>query len=112
MPSSDHSSGDLSVSAIKLFSNRLFRSLEAWSFRRRSDGGYAEEMIAEARALVLIPDELKSEDAAPLVCAGITAFAKADLKEWMKPVDIVVPKALRRADILPGSIESRMASLW
>ena len=39
-----------------------------------SDGGHAEEMIAEARALVLIPDELKSEDAAPLVCAGITTF--------------------------------------
>jgi D-arabinose 1-dehydrogenase-like Zn-dependent alcohol dehydrogenase len=39
-----------------------------------TDGGYAEEMIAEARALVLIPDELKSEDAAPLVCAGITTF--------------------------------------
>ena len=39
-----------------------------------TDGGYAEMMIAEARALVLIPDELKSEDAAPLVCAGITTF--------------------------------------
>jgi propanol-preferring alcohol dehydrogenase len=39
-----------------------------------TDGGYAEEMIAEARALVQIPDELKSEDAAPLVCAGITTF--------------------------------------
>ena len=38
------------------------------------DGGYAEVMIAEARALALIPDELKSEDAAPLVCAGITTF--------------------------------------
>src|SRR6266404_3675263 len=37
-------------------------------------GGYAEMMIAEARALALIPDELKSEDAAPLVCAGITTF--------------------------------------
>jgi propanol-preferring alcohol dehydrogenase len=31
-------------------------------------------MIAEARALALIPEELKSEDAAPLVCAGITTF--------------------------------------
>ena len=40
----------------------------------RADGGYAEMMIAEARALALIPDELKSEDAAPLVCAGITTF--------------------------------------
>ena len=39
-----------------------------------SDGGYAEMMIAEARALALIPNELKSEDAAPLVCAGITTF--------------------------------------
>src|SRR5271157_4783325 len=39
-----------------------------------SDGGYAELMIAEARALALIPDELKSEEAAPLVCAGITTF--------------------------------------
>ena len=39
-----------------------------------SDGGYAEVMIAEVRALALIPDELKSEDAAPLVCAGITTF--------------------------------------
>src|SRR5271154_465797 len=26
---------------------------------------------------------------------GTAAFAKADLKEWMKPVDVVVPKALR-----------------
>src|SRR5277367_28080 len=39
-----------------------------------SDGGYAEMMIAEARALALIPDELKSEEAAPLVCAGVTTF--------------------------------------
>ena len=39
-----------------------------------SDGGYAEMMIADARALALIPEELKSEDAAPLVCAGITTF--------------------------------------
>jgi alcohol dehydrogenase, propanol-preferring len=39
-----------------------------------SDGGYAEVMIAEARALALIPDELESAEAAPLVCAGITTF--------------------------------------
>lgn len=38
------------------------------------DGGYAEVMIAEARALALIPEGLKSADAAPLVCAGITTF--------------------------------------
>ena len=39
-----------------------------------TDGGYAEVLIAEARALALIPDELESTDAAPLVCAGITTF--------------------------------------
>jgi len=38
-----------------------------------TDGGYAEVMIAEARALASIPDELTAE-AAPLLCAGITTF--------------------------------------
>jgi len=38
------------------------------------DGGYAEFMIAPFEALASIPDELKSEDAAPLLCAGITTF--------------------------------------
>ncbi|MGA6954508.1 MAG: aldehyde dehydrogenase family protein, partial [Candidatus Acidiferrales bacterium] len=28
---------------------------------------------------------------------GTAAFAKAELKEWMKPVDVVVPKALRES---------------
>src|SRR6202051_4181007 len=38
------------------------------------DGGYAEMMIAEARGLSSIPDELSSADAAPLLCAGITTY--------------------------------------
>jgi propanol-preferring alcohol dehydrogenase len=38
------------------------------------DGGYAEVMIAEARGLVSIPDELASAEAAPLLCAGITTY--------------------------------------
>jgi D-arabinose 1-dehydrogenase-like Zn-dependent alcohol dehydrogenase len=38
------------------------------------DGGYAEMMIAAARAIAYIPDELSSEDAAPLLCAGITTY--------------------------------------
>jgi D-arabinose 1-dehydrogenase-like Zn-dependent alcohol dehydrogenase len=38
------------------------------------DGGYAEYLIAPFEALASIPDELKSEDAAPLLCAGITTF--------------------------------------
>jgi len=39
-----------------------------------TDGGYAEVMIAEARALAAIPDELTSAEAAPLFCAGITTY--------------------------------------
>jgi len=38
------------------------------------DGGYAEYMIAPFEALAAIPEDLKSEDAAPLLCAGITTF--------------------------------------
>jgi propanol-preferring alcohol dehydrogenase len=38
------------------------------------DGGYAEVMIAEARAITSIPDELTSAEAAPLLCAGITTY--------------------------------------
>lgn len=38
------------------------------------DGGYAEYMVAPAVALALIPDELSDEEAAPLMCAGITTF--------------------------------------
>src|SRR6266576_3923860 len=38
------------------------------------DGGYAEVMIAEARGMASIPDELTSVDAAPLLCAGITTY--------------------------------------
>ena len=38
------------------------------------DGGYAEYMIAPVEALAAIPDDLTSEDAAPLLCAGITTF--------------------------------------
>ncbi|WP_263359109.1 alcohol dehydrogenase catalytic domain-containing protein [Acidicapsa ligni] len=48
-----------------------------------TDGGYAEIMIAEARALVFVPDELSAVEAAPLVCAGVTTFnalRNADLR--------------------------------
>jgi alcohol dehydrogenase, propanol-preferring len=38
------------------------------------DGGYAEVMIAEARGIASIPDELTSAHAAPLLCAGITTY--------------------------------------
>ena len=39
-----------------------------------ADGGYAEVMIAEARALSSVPDELTSTEAAPLLCAGVTTY--------------------------------------
>jgi len=39
-----------------------------------ADGGYAEMMIAEARGIASIPDELSSVDAAPLLCAGVTTY--------------------------------------
>ena len=39
-----------------------------------ADGGYAEEMIAEARGIVSVPDELSSAEAAPLLCAGVTTY--------------------------------------
>lgn len=38
------------------------------------DGGYAEMMLARATGLVAVPDELKSDEAAPILCAGIATF--------------------------------------
>jgi D-arabinose 1-dehydrogenase-like Zn-dependent alcohol dehydrogenase len=38
------------------------------------DGGYADYMVVRASALALMPDDMSSEDAAPLLCAGITTF--------------------------------------
>lgn len=39
-----------------------------------TDGGYAEIMLAEARGLVRVPEELDAAEAAPLLCAGLTTF--------------------------------------
>jgi D-arabinose 1-dehydrogenase-like Zn-dependent alcohol dehydrogenase len=38
------------------------------------DGGYADYVLVKASALASIPDELAAEDAAPLLCAGITTY--------------------------------------
>ena len=39
-----------------------------------ADGGYADYVVVKASAMASIPDELSSEDAAPLLCAGITTY--------------------------------------
>ncbi len=38
------------------------------------DGGYAEYMIANAEAVAAIPDDLAADQAAPLLCAGVTVY--------------------------------------
>lgn len=38
------------------------------------DGGYEEYMLAPADALALMPEGISPEEAAPLMCAGITTF--------------------------------------
>jgi D-arabinose 1-dehydrogenase-like Zn-dependent alcohol dehydrogenase len=38
------------------------------------DGGYAEYVIVPAEAVALMPDDLPADEAAPLLCAGITVY--------------------------------------
>jgi 2-desacetyl-2-hydroxyethyl bacteriochlorophyllide A dehydrogenase len=38
------------------------------------DGGYADYVVVRQNALALIPDELAAQDAAPLMCAGLTTY--------------------------------------
>ncbi|HEV7585698.1 MAG TPA: alcohol dehydrogenase catalytic domain-containing protein [Solirubrobacteraceae bacterium] len=38
------------------------------------DGGYADYVVVRSNAMALIPDELTAEDAAPLLCAGLTTY--------------------------------------
>jgi D-arabinose 1-dehydrogenase-like Zn-dependent alcohol dehydrogenase len=38
------------------------------------DGGYAEMMLADANAVVSLPDSLKAIYAGPLLCAGVTTY--------------------------------------
>ena len=38
------------------------------------DGGYADYVVVPAAAAASMPDDLASEDAAPLLCAGITTY--------------------------------------
>jgi 2-desacetyl-2-hydroxyethyl bacteriochlorophyllide A dehydrogenase len=47
-----------------------FEKITALSF----DGGYAEYMVAPAEAVAVLPDDLPADEAAPLLCAGITVY--------------------------------------
>jgi 2-desacetyl-2-hydroxyethyl bacteriochlorophyllide A dehydrogenase len=38
------------------------------------DGGYAEYVVVPAEAVAAMPDDLPADEAAPLLCAGITVF--------------------------------------
>src|ERR1700686_1065021 len=38
------------------------------------DGGYAEYIVVPAEAVAAMPDDLRADEAAPLLCAGITVF--------------------------------------
>ncbi|WP_175782709.1 alcohol dehydrogenase [Burkholderia anthina] len=52
------------------------------------DGGYAEMMLARSTGLVSIPDALRAEEAAPILCAGIATF-NALRKCGAEPGDVV-----------------------
>jgi len=52
------------------------------------DGGYAEYMVAPAKALASVPEDLSSVNGAPLMCAGITTF-NALRNSGARPGDLV-----------------------
>ncbi len=52
------------------------------------DGGFAEYAVAHARYVVPVPDGLNPIDAAPLTCAGVTAY-KAVRVAGTRPSDLV-----------------------
>jgi len=52
------------------------------------DGGYEEYMVAPADALALMPEGISPEEAAPLLCAGITTY-NALRHSGARPGDLV-----------------------
>lgn len=52
------------------FINCQFEKITSLSF----DGGYAEYVVVPAEAVAAIPDDLPADQAAPLLCAGITVY--------------------------------------
>ena len=52
------------------FVNCKFEKITAIHF----DGGYQEYMVVPAEAVAAMPDDLPADEAAPLLCAGITVY--------------------------------------
>src|SRR6266536_6589870 len=49
--------------------------VHGWNVGERvADGGYADYLVCRAGALARVPDDLPPEEAAPLMCAGVTTF--------------------------------------
>jgi D-arabinose 1-dehydrogenase-like Zn-dependent alcohol dehydrogenase len=52
------------------------------------DGGYQQYMLASVKGLARMPDDVAAEDAAPLLCAGVTTF-NALRHSGAMPADLV-----------------------
>ncbi len=57
------------------------------------DGGYAEYMVAPAEAVARLPEEMPADQAAPLLCAGVTTF-NALRNCGARPGDVVAIQGL------------------
>ena len=73
------------------------------------DGGYAEVMIAEARGIASIPDELGSAEAAPLLCAGITTY-NALRNAGLRGGDLVAVQGIGGLGILVSNLRDTWGS--
>ena len=57
------------------------------------DGGYAEYMVAPEEAVAAMPDGLSADEAAPLLCAGLTTF-NALRNAGARPGDVVAVQGI------------------
>jgi alcohol dehydrogenase/propanol-preferring alcohol dehydrogenase len=57
------------------------------------NGGYAEYMTAPAEGVAKMPEDLSAEEAAPLLCAGITTF-NALRNQELQPGDLVAVQGI------------------
>jgi alcohol dehydrogenase, propanol-preferring len=64
-------------------------------------------MIAEARGIASIPEELSSAEAAPLLCAGITTY-NALRNAGLRGGDLVAV----RASVASGILASSLRGTW